>query len=119
MAAIERFRGSGEHPTPWGLWLRLPALKGRRHQEWFCFAITTSDAPLESGATYECAWQETTQQWVIGRKREKAPNAWDTVQKTLKNIVEDIQLDELGDKITFWYSTRDVEIDSCKNCAPT
>jgi hypothetical protein len=53
-------------------------------------------------ATYvgEAQWNYERRSWTITRWREKDPNAWDTVDRTLENIWENVTLSEVHESMT-------------------
>jgi hypothetical protein len=48
----------------------------------------------------EAQWDYERRSWTIIRWREKDPNAWDTVDRTLENIWENVTLSEVHESMT-------------------
>ena len=75
----------------WALWTLY------RKRKRILFSTAYSDLTnLTTPGVYECRWSYTERSWEIVRPREKAANPWDTVERTLENILEDIRLSEIN-----------------------
>ncbi len=83
---VDSFRVTGGNCL---LWSRLA--KDRP----ICFGSGFAPGRFESGQVYECQWNFRLRRWDLLRLRQKAANGWDTVVRTLNNIVEDITINEL------------------------
>jgi hypothetical protein len=101
MAETERFRTCepSRLKDQVSLWVPWGRPTNRKHQGRFHFACgwwtLGPECPFVENQVYECRWNYKTLAWEVCRPRQKAANQWGTVMATLKNIVEDLQLEEL------------------------
>ena len=70
--------------------------KYKRHQIIFSMGQADTRYPVAFGKVYECAWNLTRKQWEIVRRRDKSCNQFETVARTVQNIIEDIKPEEIG-----------------------
>ena len=59
------------------------------------FSYAHSPFHFEEGQVFECGWEPQTSQWSLKRLRNKHANQLETVVNTIRNLVENIQLQEL------------------------
>lgn len=70
--------------------------KYKRYQITFSMGFADTRYPLSFGKVYECVWNIRRNQWEIVRQRDKNCNQFETVVRTVQNIIEDIQPSEIG-----------------------
>lgn len=70
--------------------------KYKRQQIVFSMGQADTRYPITFGKVYECVWNLVKKQWKIVRQRDKSCNQFETVVRTVQNIIEDIQPEEIG-----------------------
>jgi len=81
--------------------LRVPARTQRPQDSsswWFCDALVPEDLTLPGAeSVHECRWSEERAAWLHVRVRHKRANQWETVWRTLGNLDEKLELEEVAE----------------------